>query len=172
MKIKNKRISCLILIYFFCTNLFYANQICDGTKDKSTPSERFIINQGFETGTVTDIQTGLMWKICINGLYGENCQYGNPYKSKWRDSFSLAKESTFATYTDWRIPSKEELNSIIETACTNPAINQNIFPGDNNRFIWTNKQYLTRKFYFAWGVDFTDGKNRTDFQVENNNVKG
>lgn len=171
MKTRIKKIYYTVLLLLISSSLSYANQNCDNTKDKSTPTERFIINTGFETGTVTDTKTNLMWKTCIEGLYGPNCQQGYPYKSKWRDSFNIAKQSTFATYTDWRIPSKEELNSLVETACNSPAINQDVFLGNNNLFVWTNKQYITRRYYFAWGVDFTSGENYTDFQVANNYVR-
>ncbi len=56
-----------------------------------------------EDGTITDAATGLMWTKNDNGegLF-------------WEDALSYAENSTFADYSDWRLPNAKELQSILD----------------------------------------------------------
>jgi hypothetical protein len=54
-------------------------------------------------GTVTDLNTGLMWQQVPDFE-----QYG------WDDAFTYADELTTGDYTDWRLPTVKELYSIID----------------------------------------------------------
>lgn len=92
---------------------------------ESTPSGAFIDNGN---GTVTHVTTGLMWKRCAEGLSGETCATGVPTNPSWSDALAAAANSTFAGFTDWRLPNIKELQSIVETCGYDPATNQNIFP--------------------------------------------
>jgi hypothetical protein len=67
-------------------------------------------------GTITDSATGLMWKQDDDGQGME-----------WQDALSYAENSTYAGYSDWRLPNAKELQSIVDytraPAVTNsPAI--------------------------------------------------
>jgi hypothetical protein len=78
-------------------------------------------------GTVSDLRTGLMWKKCVEGLSGTSCQTGAWVESfTWSQALARAEESTFAGYSDWRLPSVKELSSLVET-CKWTAINTNFF---------------------------------------------
>lgn len=158
-----------IFILLLCSNLIYA-QDCDMSKIPSTPTKRFVINSGTDIGTVTDSQTGLMWKRCLEGQYNVDCQ-GYIFTMPWHTALSNAKQSTFGGYTDWRLPTVQELETIVEQNCKNPAINQEVFPNTNNSFVWSSSQRITRKYYFAWGIDFSDGDSYLDFQVADNGVR-
>lgn len=160
----------LLLIYLLTKNI-YAQQNCNLDSEKTTPNERFIVNNIDNFYVVIDLKTNLMWKHCLEGLYGDNCSIGNTRQYKWRTSFDIATQSSYANYTNWRIPNIDELKSIIEYSCINPSINKNIFPNSNNSFVWSSNQYITRKYYFAKGVDFTDGKEHLDFQIAENSIR-
>lgn len=93
---------------------------------ESTPSSDFIDHGN---GTVTDVTTGLMWKRCAEGLSGETCATGTASSITWSNAIAAAEGSTFAGFTDWRLPNVKELHSIVETCGNDLAINQSIFPG-------------------------------------------
>lgn len=56
-----------------------------------------------QDGTITDQATGLMWQQSDN-LQGVN----------WEEALSLAENSDFGGYSDWRLPNAKELQSIVD----------------------------------------------------------
>lgn len=103
-----------------------------------TPTSDFIINAD---GTVLHTNTGLMWKRCVEGLSGSSCQTGGRIYKKWEDALILAKNSNFAGYSDWRLPSWAEAKSLVDPTCYAPAMNEFVFPGptpDSYQQIWTS----------------------------------
>lgn len=156
-------------LIIFINNICLA-QICDSNREPSTPDARFVINAGAEFGTVTDIKTGLMWKQCVEGQFGSECT-GSPITYSWPNAMEYAKNNYFAGYDDWRLPNRDELSTLIETACYSPAINLNVFPNSASDFIWSSSKYITRRYYFAWGVEFSDGGKKTDFMVSRNKFR-
>jgi len=76
-------------------------------------------------GTVTDRATGLMWmKIDSGHLKAGQRQDG---RMTWREALDWAANLTFAGYSDWRLPTAKELQSIVDytrspDATNSPAI--------------------------------------------------
>lgn len=67
-----------------------------------------------DNATVTDTKTGLMWKQCSEGQYGIKCRSGEYAQYLWDDAMSRFRSGvSFAGYNDWRMPTKEELNSLV-----------------------------------------------------------
>jgi hypothetical protein len=54
-------------------------------------------------GTIFDAATGLMWQKADSGT-----------THNWRDALAYAENLTTAGYTDWRLPSVKELQSIVD----------------------------------------------------------
>ena len=65
-------------------------------------------------GTVIDPRTQLVWKRCSEGQAwnGTACT-GQPTKMSWFDAMQAAKDSRFLGKNDWRLPSKDELSSVV-----------------------------------------------------------
>jgi hypothetical protein len=59
------------------------------------------VNNG--NGTITDNATGLMWMQTDNGT-----------GVLWKDALSYAENTTYAGYSDWRLPDVKELQSIVD----------------------------------------------------------
>ncbi len=80
-------------------------------------------------GTVTDSATGLMW---------QQSDDGNKYN--WEEALSVATNSSFAGYKDWRLPNIKELQSIVDyNNTTTPLINSSYFKlSDTDSWIWTS----------------------------------
>jgi hypothetical protein len=55
-----------------------------------------------------------MWKQCAEGLSGATCQTGSAQTFTWANALAHAEASTFANYTDWRLPNVKELSSLVE----------------------------------------------------------
>ena len=64
-------------------------------------------------GTVLDTRTGLMWKRCAEGQSGFDCN-GRAARYTWDDAMSRFKGGVrFAGYDDWRMPTIEELRTLV-----------------------------------------------------------
>lgn len=65
-------------------------------------------------GMWRDTETGLIWMRCALGQKwtGTDCQ-GEPKSFNWWNAIRAAKETNFAEYDDWRLPSAPELNTLL-----------------------------------------------------------
>lgn len=120
-------------------------------------------------GTVTDMRTGLMWKQCAEGLSGAACQTGSPQSFTWGNALLHAEASTFASYTDWRLPNVKELSSLVEDCRMRPAINTNLFPNTPSFTpgFWSGSPTAGISNY-SWTVDFYVGHNHFYWRSYNN----
>jgi hypothetical protein len=59
-------------------------------------------------------------------------------------------------YTDWRLPEREELRSIVDYGSYSPAIDSDYFPNTQSNFYWADETYAASAGY-AWGVYFYYG---------------
>lgn len=126
-----------------------------GTIPSTTPTERFILHGD---GTVSDTQTGLMWKQCAEGQSGAECAgdaEGFTWSEALRRAEALNNAGGFAGYRDWRLPNIKELYSIVERQCYEPAINLTIFPNTSSWF-WSSSLVVgnsrrAKDVYFSYG---------------------
>ena len=142
----------------------------------TTPTENFIIDTSAEV--VTDKTTGLMWKMCMEGMSGSDCRTGSgtqaTYLAALQSVATLNSGAGFAGFTDWRLPNLKELRTIVEEKCSRPALNQAVFPPEkdiNNPngsasqniisdailFTSTPTSYFDLQDIDVWVVDFSDG---------------
>lgn len=133
---------------------------------ESTPSADFV-NPG--DGTVTHTKTGLMWKQCAQGLSGAGCATGTAATPNWSAALAMAVTDTTGGHTDWRLPNKKELESLVETCGYGPAINQTLFPGTPTpKNFWSSSSYLGNTAD-AWTVAFNYGYNNAHDKVAQSN---
>lgn len=94
-------------------------------------------------GTVTDNDTKLMW------------QQGENDVMEWDSAIAYCKGLPLAGYNDWRLPSIDELKSIVDVK-ENPTINKTYFPNANSSYYLssTTAAYGTTG---AWSVGFGGG---------------
>ncbi|MBS0041138.1 DUF1566 domain-containing protein [Shewanella sp. M16] len=103
-------------------------QLCFDQLQASNSASRFQLN-GVD-GTVTDRKTGLMWQRCLLGQTwnSQNLTCDGVYVlSNYQEGLILANDNRFAGHYTWRLPNIKELFTILETQCTFPLINTNIF---------------------------------------------
>jgi hypothetical protein len=93
--------------------------------------------------TITDQNSGLVWMKEDDGT-----------PRTWQGALDYCKGLAFAGHTDWRLPTRFELDSIVDYGRFYPAIN----PVFNCRssFYWSALPYVDDPVY-AWGIYFNDG---------------
>jgi hypothetical protein len=89
-------------------------------------------------GTITDNVTGLMWQK-------QNERYN------WDDAVNFCENLTLADYSDWRLPSKKELMTILDYGTYSPSLNQTFFPDYGISYYWTSNIHAYDPFN-AWMV--------------------
>ncbi len=146
----------------------HATQTCKPDSIPASTPDNQLIDNG--DGSVTDSKTGLMWKKCLEGVSGASCETGSPSSFTWQAALQqpeiVISEGGFAGYTDWRLPNINELVSIIEEQCFEPAINLNRFPNTPNSYAWSGSPYVDSSNISAWIVNLGYGgsgiRNRSD----------
>ena len=122
-------------------------------KVKEFPKERFIDNSD---GTITDTHFGLTW------VKNPHIDLPDEFKKemKWQDAIDICKKLTFASHKDWRLPTVEELRSIVDYACgaksNEPAIDTKFFPDTKCSWYWTSTP-CSWDSTSAWCVGFSHG---------------
>ncbi len=128
-------------------------QTCRDDIRATAPDSRFTDNGN---GTVTDRATGLIWKQCAEGLSGAGCATGSAAGFTWPQALQRAADADFAGSSLWRLPNKNELASLIERRCYDPAINARFFPNTPSSWFWSSSPSAGDS-YGAWFVDFDYG---------------
>ncbi len=113
-------------------------------------------------GTITDMNTGLMWEMkvgggnsttCLTALHGVNsrCTW-NQASGDWIDDVNF---ELYAGYDDWRLANIKELMSIVDYGTVTPAIDPIFGPTAANRH-WslTSSASLPTR---AWDLSFSSG---------------
>lgn len=150
----NSRKCCsLILLMFSITTTHQVQADCNNAILRTTPNQAFTINNN---GTVTHNTTGLMWTRCLLGQTGSDCSGGAAKTYGLQAALQTADIYSFAGYSDWRLPNKKELVSIVERACFNPAINATVFSNAPASRVWSSSPNQLR--LDKYGLDFYFGK--------------
>ena len=127
-------------------------------------------------GTVTDLQTNLIWQRCSVGRTwtGETCA-GKASNFNWDEAMPLAKDG-------WRLPTVDELDTLVfcssgqRKPSTRPngqfvrkssgdcqgdyarqTINHLAFPNTEVGWFWSSSSTSAKSSNLAWGVSFNSG---------------
>jgi hypothetical protein len=95
-------------------------------------------------GTVTDTSTGLMWQ-----------QDGSTNKT-WQEALLYCEKLTLAGHNDWRLPNRNELQTIVKLANQTAIIDPVFFPNTAQSNYWTSTTQGCPDR--AWSIDFSNGK--------------
>ena len=144
---------CCLALFFFLPSA-RAAQTCKDSIIATAPDTSFTI---LNNGTAIDKTTSLMWMRCSLGQKwnGNTCS-GTAAGFSWTDGLKAASGHIFADYTDWRLPNKNELESIVECRCFSPSINAKVFPATPSAYFWSSSPYAGLADG-AWSVDFGYG---------------
>jgi len=136
---------------------YRVNAVCDNSDGRFTDNSN---------GTVSDAHTGLMWKSCPEGYSNNTCNVGtvSSFGSAATVKAQLDKVNNTADkgYSDWRVPTRNELASLVSRACQNPSIVNSVFPATEPMAYITSSQSVNAPLTQVWSVDFADGNVRPD----------
>ncbi len=134
-----------------------AAQTCPAGNPLVAPDSRYQVSEPV-TGerVVEDLRTGLIWKQCAQGRSGAGCATGADSTLTWTQALVAASSETFAGHSDWRLPTVNELRSLVESGCHNPAINTTAFPATASTYFWSSSTRASDASV-AWIVTFLDG---------------
>jgi hypothetical protein len=123
-------------------------------------------------GTIEDYNTGLIWQKCSAGQTNDTPCNGIPSDYNWyqasgtfnashntssQNVCGTLNSSNFAGYQDWRLPSANELQTIVNYSIGNPAITVSYFPNTQANQYWSSSTDAYHPSY-AWQVHFGTGR--------------
>jgi hypothetical protein len=107
--------------------------------ESNLPMTRF---QDNGDGTVTDVDSKLMWMRCPSGQRWVNTRCtGQAATYNWVDAVRQANQISSngeAFFNDWRVPALRDLATITDRGCKNPRTNLVVFPGTPATAFWTS----------------------------------
>ena len=127
--------------FFACASVsqgVVAQQTC--LSDTASMSLELFHDNG--DGTVTDMETKLMWMRCPSGQnwLGQRC-IGVAHGYGWLETKQYAAKVNRdgdAFFSDWRVPSLRELATITDRGCVNPRTNLSVFPDTPAAPFWSS----------------------------------
>lgn len=112
-----------------------------------------------KAGVTLDRITGLTWETEPSDV-----------DHKWADANALCEAATTGGYTDWRMPTRIELLSIVDFSKVQPAIDGAAFPACESGGYWTTSPMPDNPNYYRT-VDFELGDSYADISGELNFVR-
>ena len=148
--------------------------------ERARQQDKFVDNKN---GTITHKSTGLTWQKCSvrQTWTGDTCS-GKATTMTWNDAMKLS--NSFAGYNDWRLPTKEELMTLVfcsdgeydlDYSCknmlnvTNPTIFTTYFPNTQSGWYWSSSP--DADYSDAWYVGFDYGFSNDGNKYSNHFVR-
>ena len=78
-------------------------------------------------------------------------------RGTWKRASAAVAELDIAGFSDWRLPTVEELFLLADHSKNSPAINTAFFPDCKSDWYWTSTPAASSPGGFAWLVFFGDG---------------
>ena len=122
--------------------------------------------QFFEDGyKIKDVRNNVIWLRCTVGQtwdYDTKSCLGEIVKLN-HDEVEIAKtQAAEQLGGTWRLPTLDELESLVCEECEKPKVNENYFPQISPEAYWTQtRNKLNSKMY--WSVNFMTGHNYSRF---------
>jgi hypothetical protein len=96
-------------------------------------------------GTVTDNCTGLVWQQVSDGVQRD-----------WEGCLAYCEGLEYAGYSDWRLPNRRELESLVDSSRHTPSIDPKLFPDNLHVGFWSSTTHVKNPAE-AWRVHFLYG---------------
>lgn len=148
----------LTLLLLTCLLPALSPAACDRQQSSSTPTARYLIHGG----EVYDQQTHLTWQRCSVGQHWTQALgcVGVIRQMNWQQAMAQA-------IGGWRLPSVDELKTLIAANCSNPAINEEVFPDMElyKLWYWSSTDTGSSVWYVAFGSGSVHNADRADLNA-------
>jgi hypothetical protein len=94
---------------------------------------------------VSEPARGLMWGPTLDG------------KKTWEEAKQACADFRLFGYSDWRLPTVEELFLLADRSRSDPAIDAELFPDTKSDWYWTSSPAAWSPASYAWIVSFGSG---------------
>jgi hypothetical protein len=131
---------------------------------------RFVTYTANNDLVVRDTLNGLEWQRCAYGLSGESCASGSANTIDWKTALSHCEALSYAGHTDWRLPDRAELVSLVNLQRMNPSTDAEAFPSPPINHFWSSSSYVADPSS-AWLTEFGVGKSSYLSKVEMHAVR-
>jgi hypothetical protein len=152
-----------------CGGTAFCGQDAQYGWDTRNPASARFTRTATAEPVVTDNVNRLIWQGCAAGLTGSSCATGSSVRRNWSDALAYCESLSWGGATDWRLPDRFELQSIVDYGRTEPpAINTTAFPATPSSWHWSSSSSAGASSY-AWYVHFyvgnvgTAGKSLADY---------
>ena len=110
--------------------------------------------------TVTDNNTGLVWQKEDFGRSFIWYEASGTYDATWNPELTdVCGSLDLGGATNWRLPSKKELKSIVDVAIWEPGPTIHpVFTNTTATCYWSSTSYAASSRYYAWEVGFHNGQ--------------
>jgi hypothetical protein len=126
--------------------------LCEANKAIVPATDQYVINGD----TVLDKKSGLIWARCSVGQQwqeGKGCT-GAVKQVQWVEAMALAHDG-------WRVPTRDELKTLLSPTCLAPSINEEAFPGTRANLrgmgYWSSTTRGPSLDRYVWVVFFDSG---------------
>lgn len=128
---------------------------CDrySTKPRCSDDIRSSLLSGFSfapNGTAFNMETSLTWYRCLAGtsFKAGRCQ-GSAFQMNWAEANRFAADLTEKSSVTWRLATQQELQSLIQPDCNNPALNTAVFNNIGAVNLWTGSSSWKHRSDYA-----------------------
>ena len=134
--------------------------------DVKSPKDygKFIVNP---TAGLAQHVSGSVWYRCMAGqsFRGKKC-LGEPLELTKIEAESYLRDFSQKSGENWRLPSQNEFEEILETTCDSPPLNPNVFPGVMVKNFWLNDKPWLQNARFACSIFLFQGSTSCRQAVE------
>ncbi|MFK5986389.1 MAG: DUF1566 domain-containing protein [Pseudomonadota bacterium] len=131
----------------------------------SEPEEEMLGTEMVETKTTTDHASAMsnakasssLPEVAVPPICSDE---KNSIRCDTESYVTKMNEINLCGYDNWRLPSREELRSIVDYGFSLPAIDKDYFPNSISSAYWTSSRYVNNDFR-VWVVDFEHGGDNT-----------
>lgn len=109
-------------------------------------------------GTVTNVETQLQWmRFSLGQEWKDGTCVGDVKRYTWQEALDAAdalnRQGGYAGYQDWRVPTKDELETLLDSSYFVASIDPVAFPKAVAHWYWSSSTNVDSPYY-AWRVNF------------------
>jgi hypothetical protein len=119
-------------------------------------------------GMITESETGFRWQKCVWGQNAQSCS-GTATASTYTNAQNYCSSLHLGARV-WRVPTLQELNTLVDLGTSSPSLKTDFFPATPNSGFWTSTAY-SRDATQNWIISFDTGSHTTSSKTSNNFVR-